>query len=1131
MLGIGSSKVEIHRLATRLVLGMGCVVILSAMAVWAQIITSSIVGQVTDASGATAAGTEITITNTGTGRRWTTKSESSGIYTVPDLQPGVYEVSARKEGFQTFKLTGIQVLAAQSVRADILLVVGQVTQSTTVTASVPLIQTESATVGGTLSPDQLRSLPVSQQSVDKLLALLPGAQVGGSNPQTGGGTHWGAFNFTINGVQANDFGNGGAAYAYGSGGLVSLPALQSMQEFKVEAYNTNAEYRQLGTVTMVTKAGSNEIHGDAYEFNQNAALNANTFSNNSNSVDRKPGVNNQFGFNVGGPIVKNRAFIFGDYAGLRGRTYSTPQLTYPSSAMRGGDFSSVSTVLNDPLSGTPFANNAIPTSRITSQAAALLKYVPLPNMARNATGAPSGGTNYYGVVGAVTTMNQVDIRADYRISDKDQIYGVYSRNVGDPWFVYLGYPSTYGNGASYGYKTFGYSLAENHTFSPTAINDFRLAWFDHPSIRGGQNQDFDPTSLFPQLTKSPNRGLPSMTMTGYTTVYDIGKGFWNHSTDIELSDNFTMVRGAHTIKAGAQITTYKIYDPNPKASLGAFSFSGQWTGNAGWAGTGKSRSNGNAFADFLMGYADSSSTSDPTPFEKVYWSWDSEFFLQDTWQASPRLTVYYGLRYMYQTPWNWQGNYSTTYDPASNQLVLAQDSTVPVLPSFGASAATLTAYPMTTTKALGWPARYMIGDKNNWEPRFGFAYRPFGGTKTVFRAGYGVYHNSNPANVGNRTGTSNPPWSGTSAGYTTGVTGKSSTGYAPDITFSDPFPASLKTATGVAANPSIYFLQRDFKNAAVQQWNATLERQITQNWAARVTYAGSQTHHIQWYNGDINIPAVQTANVTKQSQRPRTPWASIYGTQSGASQNFNQMQVEATKRFSQGYTFQLEYQWTRSLDNVDNSGSTQNPNYPGLDYGNSTNIRRHVLVFNYTVELPFGRKRHWLSNMNPIADGLIGGWQLSGITTYQTGTPFSVSFQMPSAYSNSWWGGRADQVGSNLYKGQQSGHDVKTGVQWFNAGAFEAPQKWTWGNSSRNMMFGPGSALWDMSLQKVFTFKDRFRITLRGDFMDAFNHFNLSNPGSTIGDTRDGGSAVATAAMITGGSGNRTGQLGARLSF
>ncbi|TAM79227.1 MAG: TonB-dependent receptor [Acidobacteria bacterium] len=1130
-------------------LGVFVIGLLTGGLLYGQIISSTIVGQVKDSSGATVPNAKMTVTNEGTGISVGSMTDSSGTYSVPNLQAGTYSVTASKDGFKTFRTVQIRVPAAQTVRVDVALEVGATHQVVSVSGTAPLVNTESATVGGAITTRQISDLPFALQNIDGLMNLVPGAQVswGWSSPQTGGGTHWGSFNFTMNGVQANDPGNGAAAYSYGLGS-VSLPAIGSFQEFKVDAVNTNAEYKQLGTVTMVTKAGTNQFHGEVYEYNQNKSLTANTFQNNVLGRPRSPFVRNQFGVDVGGPIWRNKAFFFADYSGIRNRFYSQDSLAFPSMAMRQGDFSALcatfdssgvcadpkGTQLYNPQTGQPFPNNMIPSTMIASQSKTLLPFLPPPDVA-GTLGLPGGKPNYFGLVSTAQDVNAADLRIDYQISDRDNLYGIYSRNVGDPWEWPLGYPPTYGNASNYGYKTFTYTLVETHTFNPNMVNEFRAAYFNHPGIRSGVNLNFDPRSLFPQLTPSSNRGLPTMGISGYSGMFhDSGKGYYGQEPDVEYTDNMTWVKGKHTFKFGVDETGYKNYGPNPNAPLGSFTFNGQWTGNKGWPG--QPHSVGNAFADFLLGDANQSTTGTAGVFSAVYSSREWDFYAQDTWQASPKLTLYYGVRYQYQSPWKWQNGYSTYFDFNTNQLALPENTDTPTLPPFGASSVLLNAYPFTTTKALGLPEFYMVGDKNNWGPRFGVAWRPFGGTRTVFRGGYGVYYNFVPTFVGARDDVLNPPWEGGLGGYSglnydTQLPGNPTSPFLPDITFADPFPAALQVAGGAAPHPTIFSMQRDFKNAVIQQWNLTAEHQFAESWMGRITYVGSQTHHLQWFFGDVNVPVAQTPNMTIQKQRPLQPWSTLNSTRSGGKQNFDQLQLELNKRFSSGLMLQAQYQWTRSLDNVDLVGGPQNWHFPNLDYGNTPYVRRHQLVFDYIYELPFGHGKQWLSNMNGVGQAVLGGWEISGISAYGTGLPFSVNFQAPSSYVG-WWGGRADRVpGSSLYSGQQTSHDITSGVQWFDPGAFAPPQHWTWGNSSRNSVFGPGFWNWDISALKNFKITERFQLQLRGDFLDAFNHFNLGGPSATIADTRDGGAPITSSGKIFGGSGNRIVQVGAKLTF
>jgi hypothetical protein len=271
--------------------------------------------------------------------------------------------------------------------------------------------------------------------------------------------------------------------------------------------------------------------------------------------------------------------------------------------------------------------------------------------------------------------------------------------------------------------------------------------------------------------------------------------------------------------------------------------------------------------------------------------------------------------------------------------------------------------------------------------------------------------------------------------------------------------------------------------------------------------------------------------VPLQAQRPYQPWGEIDNTKTSGKANFNQLQLELKKRLSAGFLVEAEYSYTRSMDNVPTTGGAQNPNNENGDYGNTDSVPRQVLVFNYLYDLPLGRGRS-MNVSNRVLDAVVGGWSVSGITTYKTGAPLSVSFTVPSSIIG-WWGGRADAVqGGAIYSGRNSGsHDVIGGVQWFNPSAFAAPQPWQWGNAERNGVYGPGSWNWDIGVQKYFAITEKHRVQLRGDFLDAFNHFNLSAPSATIADTRDGGLPNANAGRIFSGSGSRIIQLGLKYMF
>ena len=482
-----------------------------------------------------------------------TVTDTSGSFSLPNLLAGTYAITARKEGFRTFAITGIQLLSAQTLRQDMKLEVGAVQQSVEVAGQALLIRTDSQTIGSSLGSRQVADLPLAGRSIDALLAMAPGVETSGANPRIAGSAYWGGTNFTLNGIGVNDSANSRAANTSGVSnfGEANLPSPDSLQEFKIESGNQSAEYRNVASVMMVVKQGTNGFHGLAYEFLQNTDLNANTFLLNATGQPRAPSHLNQFGADLGGPIRKNRLFFYGAYRGVRNLFPRTANLSLPSMAMRGGDFSALcsqfsagtcarGTQLYNPFTGAPFPDNQIPTNLIAPQAKALLAYLPTPTNL-SALALPNGSPNYIAPVPNNAGINGVDFRLDGQIASKDSVNGVFHWSRGAPWILSSGgTPGNYGNNADNGYTSYAVSATETHIFSPTAINEFRAAWVLHAPNHNGQNTDFNPASLFPQLPIVDDGGLPTTTMTGYTGMFtDAGKGYPYPQYDIEIVDNFT----------------------------------------------------------------------------------------------------------------------------------------------------------------------------------------------------------------------------------------------------------------------------------------------------------------------------------------------------------------------------------------------------------------------------------------------------------------------------------------------------------------------------------------------------------------------------------------------------------------
>jgi hypothetical protein len=1144
-------------------------IIVSSTVAPCQVITGNIVGQITDASGAVVPKAAIIIRNSDTGISVTVEADDSGAYTAPDLPAGMYDISARLQGFRIQTVTGVQLLAQQTTRLDFQLVVADVQQDIEVTAQAQLVHTDSQTIHSSINQRQLTGLPTTSRSIDGLMLLAPGVTGFGnvsniSNPQISGSHYWGSTNFSLNGVSLNNFGNGSASgtssFNEDQMGEANLPPPEALQEFRVDSGGLSAEYKNVAAVTLVLKQGANTYHGDAYGYLEDKVLNANYFMLNATGQPRPPFHRDQFGGDVGGPIKENQWFFFVSYRGIRERSSRIASLALPSPAMRSGDFSALCSTYNangvcsdsngtqlyNPWTAQPFARNQIPSSMITSQAKTLMPYLPALTLPSQTL--PNGAPNYIAPIPSKFGVNGTDIRLDGHLSSTDSVHGTVHHSVGDPWSKGTGStPPDYGNDGDRGYRHYSFSGTETHIFSSTTVNEARWAWTKWAQGNNGQNTDFNPQSLFPQLPVANNGGLPTMNISGYTGMWtDAGLTYQYPEYTIQVSDNLSHVRGRHTLKFGVDVQAYRqdVRQGGPKLTvplgnpLGRFNFSGQWTGNQGWPG--QPHSQGNAFADFLLGAADSSNYGiAPTDIQIGARDW--EFYAQDTWQATPKLTLNVGLRYKYEQSWQVRDDRVSYLDLTNNKLALPQDSSTVVAPPY-AFPELLSAYPFETTQNAGWSTSYFVPEKKNFGPRVGFAYRPFPSNNTVVRGGWGIYYDNLIAWIGPYQNMFNPPWQ-LGATYTTQLPGNPTAPFLPDVTFSNPFPVAAEGAP--PANPLVYVTDRHIRNPMQQQWNLTLEQQIAAHWMARATYVGSSTTHGLFYASNINKPNVQQPNVPPQQQATYQPWSQVLYTHTGGYGHFNQLQLELLKRFSDGFQFQAQYNFTSSLDNTPIAGGPQNPWNAAADYGNSDGLPRQTLVVNFIQDLPVGRGRALLAQSSGFVDALLGGWSVSGIGKYQTGAPSSVTFSVPGGYIG-WQGGRADLVpGADVYAGQQQdSHDVINGVRWFNTSAFAPPQPWQYGNSERNMLYGPGLWNWDLGIRKVFSITQASRLQFRVDLFNAFNHANLDfgreypqqGGGSTtvIADTRDGGLPNPNSGKIFSAGtfpGPRVVQLGLKLEF
>jgi hypothetical protein len=1076
---------------------IGFALVLALPAV-AQNIAGTIVGAITDASGASVTSATVTITNEETNIEYKAASET-GEFIAANLPPGTYTVKTELAGFKPSVVKGLRLLAQRTARVDVVLQPGAITQTVEVTAGAPVVNSETATIGSVIDAAAITQLPLNGRTLDRLLRISAGVTSdSANNPRIAGSAYWGGIQFSVDGTTYNDMGNGGGAYS-SRNGLATLPSVDAISEFKIDSNSMKAEYEGSVSASVVTKSGTNQLHGSALWFNRNKSYAArNTFAT---SLPKPPFNRNEFGYTVGGPVIKNKTFFFTSYEGLRERSSRTDTLTVSTAAMRAGNFTALP-VVADPLAGVPFANNQVPATRIDPRSKALIDRVPLPNLA--GTGPAGTLSNYVRTLGNVSDINRWSARIDHRFSSKDSVWLNLNTSKGDPYFVAQGYPAGFGSWQDGGYSTQGLNFSWNHTFSPTTLNEARFGYLRHASTRRGENRDFDPRTLIPQLYPAAYGGLPYMQIGNHVSIGDYGGSDRAPQLTPQYIDNFSKIHGKHSIKAGFDFANHRqaSYPATGgmnsglanDGSLGRFVFNGRYTLGS-LTGTAQPA---HQFADYLLGYPTTTYRSSTSPNMLFYCSRFSAY-VQDDWQVTPRLTVNFGVRYMIQTAWKERNNTQSQFDFATGKLVVAGSE----YPS-QAQQRLISAYPITLQSQSNFSGSLYDTDKNNIAPRVGLAWRPFGGNKTVIRSAFGVYYNFLPVFIGFRQlGYSNPP-------FLLAETFEAAAGLTPTLTLAQPFG----TAGTISPNPSVTAVQRNIRNGESYQWNFTVEREVRTNLGVRASYVGNHSTHLPWYNLPANNPYTQLAG-TIQPRRPYQPWADILLLASGGDSNLHQLQLEATQRYRAGLSFQLQYSWNRSLDNVPVVGGPQNPYNQRADRGNSDQIRRHIFGANYNYELPFGKGKKWAGG-NPVMNHIIGGWALGGITSLRTGTPLSPSF---TATQTGWMGGRPDVVGNPILSGSN-----RSEFRWFDASAFKVPAPFTWGNAPRNLLWTPGDIVFDVTLSKAFQITERFKAQFRSEYFNFPNHTNLGGPGANI-------SVPASVGRITGAGDPRQIQFGLKLLF
>lgn len=1035
----------------------------------AQTTMGKVSGEVADPSGGVVPKASVTLKNEQTGVTMSTKSNSSGLYVFTSVLPGTYQLTVNAPGFKTYVLRHEIVNVSQQIKHNVVLTVGSTTTSVEVSAKAPLVQSSSADVGGVITTKQIQMMPLNgRTNIFGLLQLAPGVQMAGSQARIAGNT-WANSTFeTTDGVVSMETENSRIASV--------SPSLSSISEFKViNSSGSAASGEGTQAVIVATKSGTNRYHGSAFEYNRVRALEAANFF--ATSIPKAQYIRNEFGGDFGGPIKRNKAFFFGSFEGFKYRSAGTVTGAMPTQALLNGNFSGLPPVI-DPETGKPFPGNVIPADRISPVSKKFFPLFAAPNIPSSA--AAGLGTNFRVNVAGVENNYRYQGRVDYNFNQSNTMFVRYYYVAQSP-NLSPGYMPNWG-GTSF--PAWNHNLAVNYTrtISPTLVNSATFGWSRLTDHYRSAHYNINPQDYVPQIT-APLPGLGGVPNVGITNFSGFGSnsGSGDVEPSYEIRDVVTWVKGKHTIESGFSWVRWQFVNfQNPPPGHGSFSFSGQYSGNP--------------FADFLLGDIAASSNmvaglkGSPT---------NNRFgmFIQDSWDVTPRLTFNYGLRYDVSTQFvNTEGNMANYY-PNLNKVVIFKGQNNGLFPNL----------PIVSGSSVGInTSNYMGNDLTRFSPRAGLAYSALSNDRLVVRAGYGIYYNFMPWKFGSWWAGLEPPWTGS-------ISYEPQAGPKPTLTFANPFPSG---AGSVPALPHVYALPRHFRYPMAQEWNFGLQSQLSRNTSVRATYLGNETEHIgQFFN--LNTPVIAPGPV--QPRRPYQPWGAITLLENGQTSNMQMLQLAATRQFTSGLEFQVQYAWEKMLmASVYSQGTPTDNRNIRLDRGNSPFIRQHYLVANYIYDLPFGKGQRFLSSLDGPLNVILGGWATSGIVTVGSGLPYSVGF---SSSLEGWPSNYADHV-----PGISPTVSNPSINGWFNPAAFTTPQPYTYGNVAPYSLFGPSYTNWDMSVFKNFHLTEKVNLEFRSDFFNTLNHPSFGNPVANI-SSPDVGRIFSTS------SAPRAIQFAARLSF
>ncbi len=1060
---------------------------------FSQEVTAGIYGVIQDASSAVIPGATVRARNVGTGLTRQSVSDESGNYSIVLLPIGVYEITAEAQGFKKFVVSDITLRVNENRRIAFSMEVGQVMDQVTVEATAVSVNTASGATSQLLDGRDMIRLPSRGRNVLPFALLMPGvvsdtpydrrnnrSMVNGIRPTHNAWLLDGGYNIDTG----------------GNWGTPLSPNIETVAEFRAIRGNYSAEFGIGGgsQFNVITKSGTNDLHGSLYWFHRNDKFNARNFF----SPRREPFKGNDYGFSVGGPVFipkvyngRNKTFFFVLLGWIKERREQNFLQIVPTQAFKAGNFSALGRTLFDPDNGQPLPGNIIPTARIDRNATGYARMYPDPNF------LDSAGRNWTSLVGRTDDTTEKNFRVDHNFSDLHRVMWRYT-----PEFRLNDFATS--SGFSFlrqVNRTPARNMAANYnaSFKPNLIMD--LTWvrshnriMQFPPDLSGATWGINIPQLFPDnektyplaslnLSRVPDR-VPTISLTNYASVAP-GAPWSNYQTIYELRNNFTWLKNRHTFKAGFAYSYEIKFEPTNTNVFGRFNFDGRFTRQPG-AGAG-----GDAFADLLLGRPLQYDETDTVAFNDNRRN-SLEFYFDDSWKATSRLSLNFGLRWSYFPP---------ATEPDDRFRVFVPSQYDPAKAVTMNAAGQIQRGSGERFNGLVNPKSFWQTSKRNFAPRFSFAYDLTGKGRSVVRGGYGLFYSREILGAFILM-SGNPPFSELVSIESTRLSNP-----AGGTTRNFDLPIELGSIDTNQLTPN------------TQQWNIGIERGLDSNTVVEIGYTGSRVIHMM-RTQDINQPLPNPAIAQGASAHPFRPyrgWTVINHREQSYMANYHGLQIGAKRNYANGFMFQTAYTWSKTIDNADFSGGiygfVPNTRDSSGERGRASLDANHNFIGSVIWDIPF------LKNRKDFIGKSIGGWQVSTVYTLRTGLPISPELGRDNAGVGSAVRQRPLASGTPFVS-----HGERNQSRWFNGSVYSAPQLGTFSPVARNILSGPGWNQWDVSFAKFIPFGEGRRVELRADGFNFFNHTQFNGVGTNL-------QQPATFGRVTSTRNERSFMLGARIQF